>query len=222
LVAQVVPSPFTLGVDATIQSLIADGYLGDLLAVEVRDARGFVDLDAPLHWRHDSDLSGLNVMSLGIWYEAIVRWVGEATRVMAMGACFARLRRDPESGRMRAVRIPDHLDVLAEMACGAQARLHLSTATGLAGPRQALLYGSQGTLRFVDGALYGGRRGDDELHEIAIPPEKRGGWRVEADFIAAVRGQAPVTHTTFEDGLKYMRFTEAVARSVATGQAIPL
>ncbi|MBN1342185.1 MAG: hypothetical protein JXQ73_05875 [Phycisphaerae bacterium] len=38
----------------------------------------------------------------------------------------------------------------------------------------------------------------------------------------AIRGNSAVTHTTFEDGVKYMEFTEAVARSIATGQAIPL
>ena len=30
------------------------------------------------------------------------------------------------------------------------------------------------------------------------------------------------TLATFEDGLKYMQFTEAVARSIATGQAVPV
>jgi predicted dehydrogenase len=222
LVSQVVPSPFTLRVDAMMQGLIGAGYLGDLLAVEIRDARGFLDYEAPLHWRQDTDLSGLNVMGLGIWYEALMRWVGEATRVMAMGKCFVRMRRDPATGRLRAVRIPEHVDVLADLACGAQAHIGISQAAGLAGPREALLYGSRGTLRFAEDKLYGGQRGDETLREIAIPPERQGGWRVEADFVAAIRGQAPVTLTTFEDGVRYMRFTEAVAESMATGRAVPV
>ena len=41
----------------------------------------------------------------------------------------------------------------------------------------------------------------------------RGGWQVEADFIAAIRGERPVTHTDFHTGVRYMQFTEAVARS---------
>ena len=36
LVTQVVPSPFTFKVDRTIQDLVAEGYLGDLTAIEVR------------------------------------------------------------------------------------------------------------------------------------------------------------------------------------------
>lgn len=90
LVAQLVPAPMTLEVDATVMRLLADGYLGDLLAVEVRDQKGFVDRESPLHWRENRDLSGFNVMSLGIWYEIVLRWLGEATEVMAMGQTVVR------------------------------------------------------------------------------------------------------------------------------------
>jgi len=98
--------------------------------------------------------------------------------------------------------------------------MQISRVTGLAGPDEARLYGSEGTLRFSGGKLYGGRRGDQELREIAIPPEEAGGWRVEEEFVNAVRGREPITRTTFDDGVKYMEFTEAVARSIATGQSV--
>ena len=186
LVAQVVPSPFTLRVDRTVRGLIGAGYLGDLLAVEVRDVGPYLDREAPLHWRHDADLSGLNVMSLGIWYEAILRWVGEATRVMAMGKTYVRMRRDAQSGLLRTVRVPEHLDVIADMACGAQAHLRLSSVTGLAGEREAWLFGSRGTLRFAGDRLYGGRRGESALAEVPAQPEEEGGWHVEEDWIAAI------------------------------------
>lgn len=221
LVAQVVPSPMTLGVDRTIKRLLADGYLGDLLAIEVRDGNAFLDRDAALHWRQDFDLSGFNVMSLGIWYEAILRWVGAASRVTATGKTFVRMRKDA-GGTLRAARVPEHIDVLAEMDCGAQAHIQISSVTGLAGAAEAWLFGSAGTLRFSGGRLYGGQRGDSELKELTIPPEQAGGWRVEQEFINAIRGQETITHTSFEDGVKYMEFTEAAARSMASGAAVAL
>ena len=221
LIAQVVPSPMTLGVDRTIKRLLADGYLGDLLVIEVRDGNAFLDRDAALHWRQDFDLSGLNVMSLGIWYEAILRWAGAASRVTAVGKTFVRMRKDSD-GTLRAARVPEHIDVLAEMDCGAQAHLQISSVTGLAGPAEAWLFGSASTLRFSGGKLYGGQRGESELKEIVIPPEQAGGWRVEQEFVNAIRGQEPITHTSFEDGVKYMEFTEAVARSMASGAAVAL
>jgi predicted dehydrogenase len=221
LVAQVVPSPFTLRVDKTIRRLVAEGYLGDILAVEVRDGNAFLDRDAPLQWRQNMDLSGLNVLTMGIWYEALMRWVGEATRVLARGRTFAAMRTD-SVGIMRAARVPDHVDVIADMACGAQAHMQFSAATGLAGPPEAWLFGSAGTLRFSENTLFGGQKGATQLQEIAIPGDEAAGWRVEEEFVGAVRGREPVTHTTFEDGVKYMEFTEAVARSMASGAAVAL
>src|SRR6185369_10264849 len=53
LVAQVVPSPFTLRYDATIKKLIADGALGDLLAVDLRAGGSFIDREAPMSWRQN-------------------------------------------------------------------------------------------------------------------------------------------------------------------------
>lgn len=221
LVAQVVPSPMTLRVDGWIRHLIAEGYLGDILAIELRAGGSFIEPETSLHWRQDPDLSGLNVMSLGIWYEAIMRWVGEATRLMAMGKTFVRMRRD-ETGVLRAVRMPEHVDVVADMACGAQAHLQVSSVSGLSGPPEAFLFGSQGTLRFSEDKLHGGQRGESELKEITVPPEHEGRWRVEEEFINAIRGGEPIRLTSFEDGAKYMEFTEAVARSMATGEAVAL
>ena len=214
----------TLKVDQTIQELIADGYLGDVLSVDVTVRQGgFIDRDAPFHWRHNRDLSGYNIMSMGIWYEAMMRWVGHATSVTSLTRVNVKSRRD-DSGATRHISIPDQIEVLCELESGAVARLGMSTVFGLAPAPQAWLFGAEGTLR-VDGAsmtLYGGRRGDSELSEIAILPEKQGSWRVEEEFINAIRGKEQVTHTSFEDGVKYMEFTEAVTRSAESGQTVHL
>lgn len=222
-IAQIVPSPMTLVVDRTVQRLLAEGYVGDILAVEVRGTSGaFLSPDAPLHWRQDFDLSGFNTLSLGIWYEAIMRWVGDALRVTAMGKTFVKRRTDPATGRLRAVRIPEHIDVIADMACGAQAHFWLSSITGLVNANEVLVFGSVGTLRFADNKLYGGQRGDTALQEIPIPASERGGWRVEEEFVNCIRGKEVVTHTAFENGVKYMEFTEAAIRSMMEGRTVAL
>lgn len=226
LAAQIVPAPHTLRIDKTIKKLIAEGYLGDILAIDLRQSgNAFLDREAPLHWRQDFDLSGYNIMTMGIMYEAMMRWVGEATGVVAMGKTFAKMRTDANGAR-RAVRIPEHLDVIADMVCGAQAHIQISSVTGLAGANEFYIYGSQGTLKgslvASDQRLWGGQKGDKELKEIAITPELEGGWRVEEEFAKAIRGLEAITHTNFEDGLKYMEFTEAVTRSILSGQSIAL
>jgi predicted dehydrogenase len=222
LVTQIVPSPFSLNVDRTIQRMIAEGYLGQVVAVDVFDQSGFLDDDGIMHWRHDTDLSGVNTLSLGIWYEAVMRWIGTAKRVTAMGQTIIKMRRDPETGVLRSVHIPEHLDVIAEMDCGAQAHFGISRATGFGIASQATLYGTKGTLQFRDHQLFGGQLGDAELLEIDIPEKEAESWRVEEEFIGAIRGMEKISHTTFQDGLKYMEFTEAVVRSMAQSKTISL
>ena len=221
LVAQLVPAPFTLHVDQTVRRLLAEGYVGDLLAINVQFGQGFLNQGSPLHWRQDADLSGLNVMTLGIWYETVLRWVGEATRVTAMGQVYVKTRRDG-TGAWRAVWVPEHIDAVCEMACGAQAHFQVSSVAGFGLGLDIWLFGAEGTLRFRDNKLWGGRRGEDGLQEVAIPAEEQGSWRVEEEFVNAIRGLETVKLTTFADGLKYMRWTEAVARSMAEGRAIAL
>jgi predicted dehydrogenase len=112
------------------------------------------------------------------------------------------------------------------MACGAQLHMQVSSVTGLAGPNEIFLFGKDGTLRVTGDNLFYGKRGAGGAGaawtEVAIAPELQGRWRVEEEFINAIRGKEQVSHTTFTDGVKYMEFTEAVARSIATGRRIPL
>ncbi|HEV8586755.1 MAG TPA: Gfo/Idh/MocA family oxidoreductase [Methylomirabilota bacterium] len=221
LVAQLVPSPPTLEVDGTLKSLLAEGYVGEVLAVELQATRqpSFVDKEAPLHWRQDVERSGHNILNMGIWYEAMARWLGPARRVSAMAKIAVPRRRD-ETGAPREVKVPDHVDILATLGGGAVAHLRFSAVTALGPANELWIYGSDGTLRLEADAkrLSGARRGDKELREIPIPAERRIGWRVEEEFVNAVRGREKISHTTFEDGVRYMEFTDAVARSLASGR----
>ena len=221
LVTQLVPAPNTLEVDSTLQALLAEAYVGDVLAVEIQANQGqFVDAEAPLHWRQDAALSGLNVMTMGIWYEALMRWLGPARRVMALTKIAVPRRKDG-AGAWQDVRVPDHVEILATLGRGASAHMRFSTVTALAPPSEVWIFGREGTLRVESDArrVSGGRRGDKALSEIPIPAERRIGWRVEEEFVNAIRGREKVTRTTFEDGVRYMEFTEAVWKSAQSGQA---
>ena len=224
LVTQIVPAPTTFKVDNLVKGLLADGFLGRLLSVEVQglSAGGFIDYDSPLHWRHDRDLSGYNTLNIGIWYETLLRWVGRAAKVMAMTQINVPQRKDA-SGQWKGITIPDHVDILCQLANGAQAHIRSSAVTGLPRGDEIWLYGTEGTL-YVDPQLdvYGGRRGDNQLSLIPNPPEQQYDWRVEAEFIGAIRGEEPIVHTPFEAGVHYMEWTEAVARSAQTGRAVSL
>ena len=230
LVAQIVPAPHTLALDRTIVEMIGDGYIGDLVAVDAHVTLGsdFPAWDAPPHWRQNRDLSGNNIMMMGIWYEAMMRWVGPASTVTALAQRVVRHRTGAD-GRRVAMEIPDHVDVLCRMAQGGQMRFSISTVIGLAPPTSVAIHGTEGTLRITeDGAaesgyaLWGGRRRNRRLRRIAIAPEKVGGWRVEEEFVNAVRGVEPVTHTDLTTAVKYMEWTDAVHLSARTGETVRL
>ena len=224
LVTQIVPAPHTLKVDNTIRDMISAGWFGDVLSADITVHQGgFVDYDSELHWRHDRDLSGNNIMQMGIWYEAIMRWFGPAEAVTAVGRVNVKSRAGWD-GRSAHITIPDHVEILIEFASGPVVRLRLSTVTGLAPADGVWIFGSEGTIHIDSGSmtLSGGRRGDSELSEIDVPVEKQGGWRVEEEFINAIRGLEPVTHTNFLDGVRYMEFTDAVTLSMQSGERVTL
>lgn len=223
LVAQIVPAPHTLAFDRTIVDMVADGKIGELVTLDAQIAMGssFPDHSAPLHWRHERKYSGNNVMSMGIWYEAIMRWIGPAASVQALGQCVVRHRLD-DQGRRTAMSIPDHIDVLCSMQQGGQMRLMVSTVVGHAPGVVLHIFGTEGTLRLAgtgpgDMALSYGSRRDKALKPVKVPKAKQGAWRVEEEFINAIRGKEPVTHTDLATGLQYMEFTDAVTASLNSG-----
>src|SRR5687767_6171224 len=130
LVTQVVPGPPTFAVDPMVMQLLGEGYIGELQSIDLRVPSGFLNRDAPMHWRMDRDFSGVNIMSMGIWYESIARWVGHATAVMARTRLAVPYRVDAERGERRAVTVPDHVEVIADLANGAIARMHWSGVAG--------------------------------------------------------------------------------------------
>ena len=227
LVAQIVPAPHTLPFDQSIIDLVADGAIGDLVAIHALVTTGsdFPQWDSAPHWRYDRDLSGNNIMMMGIWYEAMMRWVGPAATVHAVGQAVVKHRKDA-TGRRIAMPIPDLIDVLCRMEQGGQMRMSVSTVLGLAPGTEVSLYGTEGTIKLAESdgklGLWSGRRGDSALRPVQIAPEKVGGWRVEEEFINAVRGTEAVTHTDLVTAVKYMEWSDAVCQSLSTGETVHL
>ena len=224
LISQLVPSPYMLGPDAAIYDFLQSNRLGDVLSVDLRFcADHFIDRESQLSWRQDRSLSGLNTLAMGILYETLVRWVGEARRVFANTRVFAAERFD-ESGNKRSIEVPDHVEILCDLKSGGIARLCFSAVTGLGRNNECWIFGTNGTLRvdFSGQRIFGAVRGDADLADLTPSESSYRGWRVEEEFISAIRGQEKIMFTTFEDGVKYMEFTEAVAMSSNTGQAVEL
>jgi predicted dehydrogenase len=240
LVAQIVPSPFGLPFHDFVLGLLADGFLGELRELVVIGATDlWMNAAQPLHWRQETQFSGLNVLALGILHEAAMRWTPPTTRVFAQTALFettrptsvanvaeaASFRTDAGSVGYGQADVPDSVQIVTQLAGGARGLYHLS-GVALHGPgHQIHLYGSRGTIKLLltpQEKLLIGRAGEAELREPDIPAGQRGGWRVEAEFIGAIRGEEDVKFTDFATGVRYMEFTEAVHRSAAENRPVEL
>ena len=226
LVCQVVPSPLGLRADRVMKRMLAAGYLGELREVVVLGTTDVLaDSDTPLSWRQVSELSGLNMLTLGILHETLTRWVPDPVRIMAQTHAFTPRRRDPSTGMLLRVGTPDSVQVLTVLPGGARGMYHVSGITRFGPGSQIHLYGNQGTLKYElapRDQVWGGKRGESELHEIPVPPEEEYGWHVEEEFIAAIRGQRQVEFTSVAAGVRYMEFTQAVVESAASSRAVEL
>lgn len=226
LIAQIVPSPFGLKYNHEVIKLISQKYLGNLREVIVLGADDtFWDYSQKLHWRQDKEISGNNVLTLGILHETLSRWVPPTERVFAQASIFEPQRPAAHGQGNADVTIPESLQVVTRLQGGANAIYHLSGSILFGPGLQIHLYGDHGTIKVhftPEEKIFVGHLGEDEMKEIQVPPEEQGDWRVEAEFIGAIRGQEIVHFTDFATGVEYMKFTEAVAQSCEKNEPVTL
>ena len=219
-VTMIVPAPFYFASEPTVLRMLEAGEFGDLLEIQVSALAGSFDPGSPLTWRQQRLLSGNNIMSMGIVNETVRRYAGHERSVMAHGKTFIAERVDPATGTTAIADVPDSLGIIAEHERGAVTVYHFSNVAK--GGRNSTLefHGTKGGFRLEGGKAW--LIGDDGLQELTIAPGDEYGWRVEQEFVDSIRQGAPVTHTSFADGVKYMEFTEAVSISMRDGRRVDL
>lgn len=212
-VVMLCPPPTGLAGNAFVLKLLAEEALGEIRHIHLRSLNGaFIDPDKPAHWRQRREISGLNILALGIHVEVLQRWLGRIEAVSAAGKVFIRDRQG------YAVDIPDILDVCGQWENGALGTLQFSGIhSGL--PVECLeIEGEKGVLCYdYKNEQLSLQRGD-RVEQLEIPSEMKGGWQVESDFLKAVRDpSAPRPHPDFDDGVAYMAVVQAVDESLRSG-----
>ena len=221
-VAMVVPAPFYLREERRLLEMIDADEFGDLLEIQVAALGGGWDPETPIHWRQQREFSGNNIMTMGIFNETLRRYAGHEKSVMAFGKTFIGERTDPQTGSSCAADVPDSLGIVAEHESGAVAVYHFSSVARLGRNATFEFHGTKGSFKLEAGKGWIALGEDKSFRELEVAPEMQGGWRVEDEFVEAVRDGKPVTHTNFEDGVKYTEFTEAVQQSISEGRRIDL
>jgi len=217
LVAQVVPAPFTLEHDATVQRLLAD-ELGPVRMVRLTHrGNAAADPAAPLNWRQRAGLSGHNIMTMGILFEAAQRWLGpevDVDWVKAGAETFIRERPAGDGEERAPVTIPDSLAFVGRYNNGAQLQGDFCSVFAGAPAWFIDVQCENGALHFdiLQSKLFRSVT-SGQPQEAPPDPGTDTGWRVEADFVDSIREGAPVRLTSFTDGVRYMRFTDMVWES---------
>ena len=215
------PFPGLKGDRAMLRLLHEEGYIGEL-----REAR-VVGMAAPetresYDWRRDPDMSGLHLLTMGMWVEVLNRWVGPATSLAAKaGHHFDRVRN--AEGEMVDTTVPDSISISADLKCGATASYHFSTEASYAGPHKIELYGSKGALVYTlfGDEIHGATAGMSSMRPIEPDPDEIRLQTTDAEFIQAIREGTPV-HPSFDEGVRYMEFCEAVGQSVLYDKVVDL
>ena len=218
------PVPIGLSVDRTVVRMIEDGFIGEPRLVRVQSlSNAFADPSTPATWRKDHRLSGQNMHTLGMYIEVIHRWFGWTRAVSGSMQTFVPRRATPD-GETIAIEIPDQVMINAEMETGLPVQYVISTVAPK-GVDRIEIYGSRAMLRYdvANDLLQGAKPGEDFRtitirHNDVYDVET---WRVEQDFIEALRGGMPY-RPNFEDGLRYMQVISGVYDSAGTGRVVDL
>ena len=217
LVAALCPPPYGMKGDVTMKRLLAERAIGTPYHAVLHSMNGgWLNAKAPAHWRQRVEISGLQVLSFGIYVEVIQRWLGDIVAVQANGAVAIPDRQDYE------VQIPDYLHILCGFRNGAQAALIFSGVASHPSQDALQIYGSEGTLtyNFVTDEIQLGKPGG-ALEPVVIPDTEAKEWTVEKDFIQAVLApSAPRPKPDFLEGIKYMRVVQAAAESMDGGDLV--
>jgi predicted dehydrogenase len=217
LVTAICPAPHGMKGGEMVKQLLAEGAIGtphQLLLHSFNDA--WLDPAAPAHWRQQSELSGIQILTLGIYTEVLQRWLGHITEVEARGNVVIPRHAGVE------VDIPDFVNVMARFRSGIEATMLFSGVAAHAPTDKLWIFGSEGTLSydFNTDDLQLGKRGGP-MQQVTVPAEMQRRWTVERDFIAAVRdSNAPRPKPDFNEGMLYMRVVHAVWQALESQAAV--
>ena len=65
-------------------------------------------------------------------------------------------------------------------------------------------------------------KNSNKWKELKPKKSQIGKWRVEEEFINAIKGKEKISHTTFSDGVKYMQFADALKISSESNRKVYL
>src|SRR6202023_1374581 len=209
LVTMLCPPPYGMRADLLVKKMLAENAIGTPHAVRLQSFTGvYLNPEAPAHWRQKIEISGLNVLTLGIYVEVLQRWLGNIVGVFARGKILNAERRGYR------VIVPDMLNVLCVFENGAEGVLEFSGVHAGAANDRLRIFGDRGAFLydFTNERVRRVKYGCRAMEDVDVPKDLVTEWSVENDFISAVKSKGRNRPgPSFEAGVSYMGVVTAGA-----------
>ncbi len=222
-VAMVCPSPFRVRWERKVRELVASERFGRLLSVVVISASSVNRDPHQISWRERRELSGLNILQVGIYAETLNAWCGDYLSLTATTSI--SLNKHDAQGLPVEIQIPQAISITGTLSGGIPCtEFHTGLAAGFE-RAEILLCGSAATCR-VDLLAQ-----QIVLHSPAstigeVIDTVGDEWQVEADFLAAVRsarrGEPWQVSPNFTEAARYMRKMQAIHDSASESRLVNL
>ena len=182
------------------------------------DRDTFSDPLAPPHWRQRTELNGINCLTVGIYAEVLQRWLGSPRRL------HAQMKVSVPKREGYVVHVPDVVQVFGQWPNGLAGNLEWSGVAQFPPDETLTLLWPRRHAGLQFHHRRNLRRAPRRKEARAARDSRRNSnttWTVEKDFIdAVVNGGDP--EPSFETGVQYLEFTEAVNLSARGGHAVEL
>lgn len=222
-VAMVCPSPFRVRWERTVRELLASERFGRLLSVAVVSANSANRDPDQVSWRERRELSGLNILQVGIYAETLNAWCGDYLSLSATTSI--PFDKYDAQGRKIEIQIPQTVSITGTLTGRVPCtEFHTGLAAGYE-RAEILLCGSAATCRIDLLAQH------IMLHATAstageVIDSVGDEWQVEAEFLAAVRAarreESWQVSPSFTEAARYMRKMQAIHDSSPESRLVNL
>jgi predicted dehydrogenase len=226
LVSMICPSPHRVFWERQIKAMLRSGRLGQLRSVAVLSTSSANNDAHKITWRERAELSGLNILQVGIFAETLNSWCGDYTSLAATCRVFVSPKRDA-GGNSVEIKVPQIVSLTGMLENGVHAaEYHSGLAVGHE-RSQIVLLGSEATstvdLLAQQVRLHKASADPRDDEVVAGAPDP---WRVEQQFIEAVRAarRGEVWHVSpdFAEASRYMRKLQAIHDSATQSRVVQL
>jgi predicted dehydrogenase len=226
-----------------VKQLIADGYVGEVLAAHMTYFRdGVLARPSSRTWQRDVDLGATTLTIIGGHaIDSITYCLGEFAEVSARVVTRVKQWHTTDTNELLDVTAPDNVLISGVLKSGAVVSVHVGTLPNYAEGYKLEIWGRDGQLVMtaaegpnIGPMLLRGSKGAAPLEPMAVPSEyvfvpedmpKGAPFNIAQIYARAadtIKGGQSLKAPTFADAVKHHRLLDAIDRASVEGRAVAI